>query len=149
MPVLLVTPRGERLGMDGGVRLPASAFSKLVGTLHTSHSRQLCHNDICADNMLAVKMEEVGLYLVLLSDWGSSMTCDEVAAAHQFSTHELYYNVGNMGAGEDLAALVRSVLVRAPVLQLRQRRNWACRCSGNGVVGEKLLRQLSDATRMR
>ena len=136
MPVLLVTPRGERLGMDGGVRLPASAFSKLVGTLHTSHSRQLCHNDICADNMLAVKMEEVGLYLVLLSDWGSSMTCDEVAAAHQFSTHELYYNVGNMGAGEDLAALVRSVLVltqgtcsaveTAAELDLQMQRQWRC-----------------------
>ena len=28
-----------------------------------------------------------------------------------FSTHELYYNVRNMGAGEDLAAFMRSVFV--------------------------------------
>jgi len=39
------------------------------------------------------------------------MTFQEVAAAEEFPTHELYYNVGNMGAGEDLAALVRSVFV--------------------------------------
>ena len=110
MPVLLVTPRGERLGIDG-VRLPISAFSKLVGTLHTSHSLGLCHIDVCPDNMFAVKMEETGQYFVLLNDWGSSMTFEEVAAADSFPTHKLYYDVSNMGAGEDLAALVRSVFV--------------------------------------
>jgi hypothetical protein len=33
MPVLLVTPRGEQLGING-VRLPVSTFTKLVETLH-------------------------------------------------------------------------------------------------------------------
>jgi hypothetical protein len=61
--------------------------------------------------MFAVKIDQSGLYFVLLNDWGSSMTFEEVANAKSFSTHELYYNVGNMGAGEDLAALVRSVFV--------------------------------------
>ena len=50
-----------------------------------------------------------GEYFVLLNDWGSSMTFGEVAEAEQFFTHELYYDVGNMGAAQDLAALVRSV----------------------------------------
>ena len=94
-----------------GVRLPVSAFTNLVGTLRASHSLRMCHIDICPDNMFAVKIGETGLYFVLLNDWGSSMTFQEVAAAEKFSTHELYYNVGNMGAGEDLAALVRSVFV--------------------------------------
>ena len=110
MPVLLVTPRGEQLGING-VRLPVSAFTNLVGTLRASHSLRMCHIDICPDNMFAVKIGETGLYFVLLNDWGSSMTFHEVAAAEKFSTHELYYNVGNMGAGEDLAVLVRSVFV--------------------------------------
>jgi hypothetical protein len=79
--------------------------------LHACHSLQMCHIDICPDNMFAVKIGETGLYFVLLSDWGSSMTFQEVAAAEKFSTHELCYNVRNMGAGEDLAALVRSVFV--------------------------------------
>ena len=39
------------------------------------------------------------------------MTFAEVADAVKFSTHVLYYNVDNMSAGEDLAALVRSVFV--------------------------------------
>lgn len=103
LPVLLVTPVGEKLGVDG-VRLPISAFSKLVGTLKASHERQLCHLDICPDNMFAVKRKETGVYFVLLSDWGSSMTFREVANAKKISTHVLYYNVRNMGAAEDLAA---------------------------------------------
>ena len=110
MPVLLVTPRGEKLGING-VRLPISAFATLVGTLETSHSLNLCHNDICPENMFAVEDEESDSYFVLLNDWGSSMTFEEVAAAEKFCTHEQYYNVGNMGAAEDLAALVRSVFV--------------------------------------
>lgn len=110
MPVLLVTPRGGKLGING-VRLPISAYSNLVGTLEASHSRELCHNDICPENMFAVKDEKNDSYFVLLNDWGSSMTFEEMAAAETFCTHEQYYNVRNMGAPEDLAALVRSVFV--------------------------------------
>ena len=66
VPVLLVTPRGEQLGIDG-VRLPISAFAKLVGTLQASHSLRLCHTDICPDNMFA--SEKLGSkYFVLLND---------------------------------------------------------------------------------
>lgn len=110
IPVLLVTPRGEKLGISG-VRLPISAYSNLVGTLEASHSLELCHNDICPENMFAVEDEESDSYFVLLNDWGSSMTFKEVAAAEKFCTHEQFYNVGNMGAAEDLEALVRSVFV--------------------------------------
>lgn len=110
MPVLLVTPQGEKLGADG-VRLPIDAFATLVGTLETSHSLELCHNDVCPENMFAVEDEEREGYFVLLNDWGSSMTFEEVAAAEKICTHELYYNVDNKGAAEDLAALVRSVFV--------------------------------------
>ena len=110
IPVLLVTPRGEKLGISG-VRLPISAYSNLVGTLEASHSLELCHNDICPENVFAVEDEESDSYYILLNDWGSSMTFEEVAAADKFCTHEQYYNVGNMGAAQDLAALVRSVFV--------------------------------------
>lgn len=117
IPILLVMPRGYKLGVDG-VRLPISAFSKLVRTLQTSHSRNLFHLDVCPDNMFAVKTTEreretvcdqSESYFVLLNDWGSSMTSNEVSTKDMFSTHKLYYDVNNMGAGQDLAALVRSV----------------------------------------
>ena len=69
MRVLILTPRGEKLGMTG-LRLPISAFSKLVGTLQTCQSYQMCHIDIYPDNMLVVKMKPGGSYSVLLNDWG-------------------------------------------------------------------------------
>jgi hypothetical protein len=109
MPVLLVTPRGEPLGVNG-VRLPISAYSNLVRTLCACHLRELCHTDICPENLFAVLLPN-GESFVLLNDWGSSRTFKEVAAADQFFTHKLYYDVSKMGAGEDLAALVRSVFV--------------------------------------
>jgi hypothetical protein len=108
MSVLLMTPRGEKLGIDG-VHLPISAFSKLVETLHASHLVELCHVDVCPDNMFAVKIKGTEQYYVLLNDWGSSMTFQEVSSAEKFCTHVLFYEVEKMGAGQDLAALVRSV----------------------------------------
>ena len=50
--------------------------------------------------MFAVKIK------VLLNDWGSSMTFQEVFSAEKVLTRELYYEVVKMGAGEGLAALV-------------------------------------------
>mmetsp|Transcript_4041 Transcript_4041/g.5600 ORF Transcript_4041/g.5600 Transcript_4041/m.5600 type:complete len:528 (+) Transcript_4041:109-1692(+) len=110
LPVLVVTPRGEKLGPKG-VRLPISAYSKLVGTLRSCHLKRMCHLDVCPENMLAVKNELTGQYSILLNDWGSSLTFRELDRAERFPTHLLYYNINRMGQGEDLAALVRSVFV--------------------------------------
>jgi hypothetical protein len=110
LPILLVTPKCEKLGVDD-TRLPIKSYAPLVETLKFSHSQRICHLDICPDNMFAVKDSATGSYFVLLNDWGSSMNCDSIPQTNIFNTHKLFYNVSNMGPHEDLAALVRSVFV--------------------------------------
>ena len=81
-----MTLRGYKLGFDS-VRLPISAYSNLVAT-----SREcqfiigLCHLDVCPDNIFALEIEQSRQYFILLSDWGSLMTFEEVAAAEKFHT---------------------------------------------------------------
>jgi hypothetical protein len=110
MPILLVTTRGEKIGSNG-IRLPIIAYAPLVRTLRRSHSHQLCHNDICPDNMFAVQGENNEQYSIILNDWGSSMTFNELAKTDKVCTHTQFYNVVKMGPAQDLAALLRSVFV--------------------------------------
>ena len=109
LPVLVVSPRSEKLGYNG-VRLPISAYANLVSTLRRCHELKLCHNDVCPDNMFAVLQmsNNKNEYYVILNDWGTSMTWNEMQTSYKVATRLQYYDQ-EMGPGQDVAALVRSV----------------------------------------
>jgi hypothetical protein len=109
---LVMSPRGEKLGVVNGQKtLPISAYAVLVETLRLAHKTHgLCHNDICPQNMFAVKSQRANdSYYVILNDWGSSLLGTELETVQLVHIHLLYYDSSKMGYGEDLAALVRSV----------------------------------------
>jgi hypothetical protein len=107
---LVMSPCGEKLGMYHQT-LPIVEYAALVDTIERAHKLELCHNDICPQNMFAVKNQLLGTYGVLLNDWGSSLLLSELSENDQVHTHPLYYDSYNMGPGQDLAALVRSVFM--------------------------------------
>jgi hypothetical protein len=107
--VILVTPKGVKLGLNGGARVPIKSFSNIVDTLEASHMLGLCHCDVCPDNMYGVaRRGRHQLFDVILNDWGSSMMISEINSVEPL-THPRYNDVDKLGFEEDLAALVRSV----------------------------------------
>lgn len=104
IPILLKTP----IGIDvRHLSLSITSFAPLVKVLQIVHSRNMCHNDVCPDNMFAVKEVGWALYKVFLNDFGSVTWDEEIEDEGYFNTRVLFYDV--MGAAGDLKALVRSI----------------------------------------
>jgi hypothetical protein len=104
--VILVTPKGVKLGLNG-VRVPIKSFCSIVDTLEASHKQGLCHCDVCPDNMFGVARPGGRQFDVILNDWGSSKMISEMNSVEY--THPQYNDVNNFGFAQDLVALVRSV----------------------------------------
>jgi len=112
--VLIKTPIGCELRTD--IRLSIAAYAPIVDVLRDAHSKDLFHNDVAPENMFAVK-QPTGEYIVILNDFGSAASKDEIQDAHDIGeaigTRELYYSAGSgavwFGAAADLGALARSV----------------------------------------
>lgn len=121
--VLLKSPVGMEI--PSAVRLPISAYAPVVSTLKIAHERDVYHNDISPSNMFAVvpmlsvsasssSSSSAAAAKVLLNDFGSASTLDEIRQGCKVGTRELYYElspVACFGAAADLCALVRSVFV--------------------------------------
>eukprot|EP01031_Cornospumella_fuschlensis_P027350 gene27350-33035_t len=105
---LFTTPVG--LLIPDQMRLPVSAYAPLVTVLKIAHSRNLYHNDIAPSSLFAVSSQlEVK---VILNDWGSAASREELDVASSMHTRKLFYNIrarNPFGAAADLAALVRSI----------------------------------------
>lgn len=110
LSVLIKTPVGVTI--PDQIRVPVSAYAPLVSTLQIAHQRGIYHNDVSPSSMFVVHTGEAE-YAVLLNDWGSAATAEEILGGNvNIGTRELYYNTsapGTFGAAADLCALVRSV----------------------------------------
>eukprot|EP01031_Cornospumella_fuschlensis_P034770 gene34770-42106_t len=86
---LFTTPVG--LLIPDQMRLPVSAYAPLVTALKMAHSRNLYHNDIAPSSLFAVSSPlEVK---VILNDWGSAASREELEAASSMNTRKLFYNI--------------------------------------------------------
>lgn len=109
--VLLLTPVGW-----SDVRLSIAEYAPIVRALQDAHTKDLFHNDISPDNLLAVRGPGDGRS-VLLNDFGRATSATELADAssgyRSIATRSLFYAnaVGELsfGAAADLRAVVRSV----------------------------------------
>jgi hypothetical protein len=126
LPVLLKTPVG--INISQSAILPIASYAPLVKILQIAHDRDVFHNDISPENLFAViddgapslstgkAPSESESRTVLLNDFGSACSTDELIKGVKIGTRSMYYMVGNQhrqafGAIGDLCALVRSVFV--------------------------------------
>jgi len=112
--IVLKIPIGFALQSD--VRLSIAHYAPIVFSLRTAHSNDVFHNDIAPENLFAVSNGN-GTYRVLLNDFGSATTLEEITDARagrlKIATRSLFYadSTGaiDFGKAPDLRALVRSV----------------------------------------
>lgn len=126
LPVLLKTPVGIDISQSS--ILPIASYAPLVKVLQIAHSRDVIHNDISPENLFAViddgapslstdtAPSDSKSRTVLLNDFGSACSTDEILKGTKIGTRSMYYMVGSQhrqafGAVGDLCALVRSVFV--------------------------------------
>lgn len=110
LSVLLKIPVG--LLIPAQVRLPVSAYAPLVSTLQTAHSRNLFHNDIAPSSVFGETSTPQSGYTVLLNDWGSAASAQEIEQMSTMATRKLFYDItanSSFGAAADLSALVRTI----------------------------------------
>jgi hypothetical protein len=112
--ILLKTPVG--LALQTTVRLSIAYYAPIVDALTQAHAANVFHNDVAPANLCAVRGDD-GSYRVLLNDFGSATTEEELAnvrsAGEKIATRVLFYGDATdsltFGRAADLRALVRSV----------------------------------------